>query len=72
MAQGSRCGLRPLSDRPVPCKERCARGKESEMKSKPKGAKYRNLVARSGVIYYQRVVAGKRVRFSCETGEGEE
>ena len=36
------------------------------MKSKPKGAKYRNLTARSGVIYYQRRVNGKRIRFSCE------
>ena len=42
------------------------------MRAKPKGAKYRNLTARSGVIYYQRVVSGRRVRFSCETGEGEE
>ena len=41
------------------------------MRAKPKGAKYRNLTARSGVIYYQRRVNGKRVRFSCETGEGE-
>jgi len=30
------------------------------MKSKPKGAKYRNLVARSGVIYYQRRMATRR------------
>jgi hypothetical protein len=30
------------------------------MKSKPKGAKYRNLTARSGVIYYQRRVATRR------------
>ena len=36
------------------------------MRSKPKGAKYRNLTARSGVIYYQRRVNGKRIRFSCE------
>jgi len=26
------------------------------MKSKPKGAKYRNLTARGGVIYYKRRV----------------
>ena len=27
---------------------------------KPKGQKYRNLTARSGVIYYQRRVSGKK------------
>ncbi len=37
------------------------------MKSKPKGAKYRNLTARSGVIYYQREVGGTRIRFSTAT-----
>ena len=37
------------------------------MRRKPKGPKYRNLTARSGVIYYQRVAGGKRIRFSCET-----
>jgi integrase len=42
------------------------------MRSKPKGAKCRNLTERNGVIYYQRVVAGKRVRFSCETGDWSE
>jgi hypothetical protein len=26
------------------------------MKSKPKGAKYRNLYARGGIVYYQRRV----------------
>ena len=39
------------------------------MRSKPKGPKYRNLTARSGVIYYQRRVSGKRIRFSCETND---
>ena len=47
-------------------------GGESRMKRKPSGQKYRNLSARSGVIYYQRVVGGKRIRFSCETGEWNE
>ena len=42
------------------------------MKSKPKGPKYRNLYARSGAIYYQRVVNGRRVRFSCETADWSE
>jgi hypothetical protein len=30
------------------------------MKSKPKGAKYRNLVAYRGRIFYDRVVGGRR------------
>jgi len=42
------------------------------MKRKPSGAKYRNLTARGGVIYYKRVVAGRRIRFSCETGDWNE
>lgn len=29
------------------------------MRANPKGAKYRNLTARSDVTYYQRVIAGK-------------
>jgi integrase len=39
------------------------------VKTKPKGAKYRNLTARSGVIYYQRRANGKRIRFSCKTDD---
>jgi len=39
------------------------------VRAKPKGAKYRNLTARGGVIYYQRRVRGKRIRFSCETND---
>ena len=39
------------------------------MKRKPPGPKYRNLTARSGVIYYQRRFSGRRVRFSCETND---
>ena len=39
------------------------------MKRKPSGQKYRNLTPRSGVIYYQRRVRGKRIRFSCETND---
>jgi integrase len=42
------------------------------MKSRHKGAKRRNLTKRGGTIYYQRVVGGKRVRFSCETGDWSE
>jgi integrase len=37
------------------------------MKSKPKGAKYRHLVVRGGVIYYQREISGRRTRFSTAT-----
>jgi integrase len=39
------------------------------MKSRPKGVKYRNLTARSGVIYYQRCLGGRRIRFSCNTDD---
>ena len=39
------------------------------MKAKPRGQKYRNLVARGGVVYYERVVAGRRNRFSTETDD---
>jgi len=38
-------------------------------KKKPKGVSRRNLTLRGHVIYYQRVVNGKRVRFSCETND---
>ncbi len=37
------------------------------MRVKPKGAKYRNLFARGGIIYYQRCVGQRQVRFSCKT-----
>ena len=33
---------------------------------RPKGSKLRNLTKRGGVWYYQRVVNGKRIRFSCD------
>lgn len=42
------------------------------MKRKPSGRKYRNLTVRKGVIYYQRVVGGKRIRFSCNTNDWQE
>ena len=42
------------------------------MRIKPKGAKYRNLTARGGIIYYQRRVDGKRIRFSCVTDDWNE
>ena len=39
------------------------------MKRKPKGRKYRNLTSRGGVIYYERVVRGKRIRISVKTDD---
>ncbi|HTF36645.1 MAG TPA: tyrosine-type recombinase/integrase [Myxococcota bacterium] len=39
------------------------------MTRKPKGAKYRNLTLRGGVIYYERWVAGKRIRHSAKTSD---
>ena len=39
------------------------------MKRKPKGAKFRNLTARGGVIYYERILDGRRIRFSCQTDD---
>jgi integrase len=39
------------------------------VRPRPKGAKYKNLVARGNVIYYQRVVGGRRSRFSCRTDD---
>src|SRR5271157_5225388 len=41
------------------------------MKSKPKGQKYRNLTLRGGVIYYRRMMGGRRVRVSLETSDWE-
>ena len=32
------------------------------MRRKPRGTKYRNLSARKGVIYYERVADGHRVK----------
>ena len=42
------------------------------MKSKPKGLKYRNLYARAGVIYYERVAHGRRIRISTKTNSWDE
>jgi len=41
------------------------------MRKKPKGRRFANLTARAGVIYYQRVLNGRRVRFSTETDDWE-
>ena len=42
------------------------------MRKRPKGRKYRNLTARGGVIYYQRVVDQRRVRVSTKTDDWDE
>ena len=42
------------------------------MKNKPPGPRYRNLYVRSGVIYYQRRISGRKVRFSTKTDSWEE
>lgn len=39
------------------------------MKKKPRGPRYRSLTARGSVIYYKRVIGGKRIRFSCHTDD---
>ena len=43
------------------------------MTKRPKSRKYRNLYRRDGgVIYYERVVSGRRIRLSCETTDWDE
>ena len=42
------------------------------MKRKPRGPKYRNLSARSGAIYYERVWKGRRFCFSTKTDAWDE
>lgn len=37
------------------------------MKKKPRGTKFRNLIARGGMIYYRRQVEGRAIRFSGRT-----
>ena len=49
-----------------------ARRERRRMTRKPRGAKYRNLHARGGVIYYERVVAGKRRKISTKTSDWHE
>ena len=44
-----------------------APNERARVKRKPKGAKYRNLSARGGVIYYERVWNGRRYCFSTRT-----
>ena len=39
------------------------------MKAKPKGARYRNLTLRGGVIYYERLTRGRRIRLSAKTND---
>jgi integrase len=61
------CGGRSPSDRPVGFNEGFARRAEPEMRSKPKGAKYRNLHVHQGSILYERVVRGRRYRVNTRT-----
>src|SRR5262245_24562518 len=42
------------------------------MTKRPKGRKYRNLTARGGAIYYERLVRGRRIRISTKTSDWEE
>ena len=42
------------------------------MKKKPTSRRYRNLVARGSVIYYERVENGRRVRLSAKTADWDE
>ena len=42
------------------------------MKRKPKGRKYRNLIARGNAIYYERVAKGRRIRLSAKTTDWDE
>ena len=39
------------------------------MRKKPKGRKYRNLYARGDVIWFEKLVRGRRTRRSCKTGD---
>jgi len=39
------------------------------MRKKPSGPKYRNLHARGASIYYERVIDGERIKFSCMTSD---
>ncbi len=39
------------------------------MRKKPRGQKYRNLSARGRSIYYERIVDGHRIKFSCKTDD---
>ena len=39
------------------------------MRLRPTGPKYRNLIVRGGIIYYQRCVRQRRVRFSCKADD---
>ena len=41
------------------------------MRKRPKGRKYRNLSVRGGAIYYERLIDGRRVRFSTKTDDWE-
>ncbi len=42
------------------------------MRKRPKSARYRNLLARGSVIYFERVVRGRRIRISTKTSDWDE
>jgi integrase len=42
------------------------------MKAKPRGRRHRNLYVRGGVICYERLVDGRRIRFSTRTADWDE
>jgi integrase len=42
------------------------------MKKRPAGRKFRNLYARGGAIYFERVIGDRRIRFSTKTSNWEE
>ena len=39
------------------------------MRKKPRGRKYRNLYARGELIWFEKVVKGRRIRRSCKTSD---
>lgn len=42
------------------------------MRRKPRGTKYRNLHARNGRIYYERVTPDRRIKISTKTDDWDE
>lgn len=43
-----------------------------QTRSELRSVEQRNLILRGGVIYYKRVVAGRQIKFSCETRDWDE
>ena len=42
------------------------------MRRRPRGPRYRNLLPRGSVLYYERVVRGRRIRISTKTSDWDE